>query len=270
MSEETTGQQTSTPDQDGHGKKRHWLLVGIIGYAAVMTLVVIAGLVIGAILFLGHSDEEIAQAVDPTETAEEVIETPAPEPTITAESEPTEAPEATPTSEPEATATPEPTVTPESESESLDKIITDCSPSCDGEAIPLAADYIGSGPHPIVLMTSVGTEHEWSDMLPEVWWPDRVEDVQLVAIIGPETEVVIQECPYQDAPSIFRYRFERSVRIVEASSGMTIDSEVLLGSEPRECQMQEPWYLVRLDGDHVEYEQVEEWLEPFVTRNIPQ
>lgn len=264
MSEEATKQRSSAPDPNGPDKKRNWLLAKILGYAVVLSLVVIVGIVIGAVLFSDTGDDEVAQAVDPVETAEEVIETPEPEPT--------EAPEATPTSEPEPTATtePEPTVTPEPESDSLDKIIGECAPSCDGVALPHAASYVGSGPHPIVLMGSDGTEHEWSEMLPEEWWPDRVEDVQLVAIVGPETEVVLEECLYQGAPSIVRYRFERSIRIVEASTGMTIDSAVLLGTEPRECRMQEPWNLVRLEGDPVEYEQVEEWLEPFVTQNIPQ
>lgn len=193
--------------------------------------------------------EAIASPTPPEEPVESPTVTPSPTETRTPPSAPT------PTAIPTATATP---------SGVDEKVIGACEPTCRGEAVPGAAAYAGSGPHPIVLLDTQGSEHAWTNELPREWWPATVEEVQLVAMIGPEEEVVIEVCPY-NGPDITRFRYQSSIRLVEASTGIELDSAVLAGSDPRECRSTESWSLTRLEGERPTVEQAEEWLRPFVT-----
>ncbi|HSJ28801.1 MAG TPA: hypothetical protein VLB67_11365, partial [Acidimicrobiia bacterium] len=75
-----------------------------------------------------------------------------------------------------------------------DKVIAACAPSCAGELVVGAAPFAGPNPHPVVLLDPLGGESEWIDLLPREWWPVEVSDVQLVAVLGFEEEVVIEVC----------------------------------------------------------------------------
>jgi hypothetical protein len=201
---------------------------------------------------------EVAQAVQATLQA-------VPSPTATDEPVelPTDTPSPTATAMPSSTPTPSATATPSGVDE---KTIGACEPVCRGEAVLEAATYVGPGPHPVVLLDTQGSEHPWTNELPREWWPATVEELQLVALIGPEEEVVIEVCPY-NGPDITRFRYQHSIRLVEASTGIEVDSAVLTGSDPRECRATEAWSLERLEGERPTYEQVEEWLRPFVTED---
>jgi hypothetical protein len=146
-----------------------------------------------------------------------------------------------------------------------DKVIAACAASCAGEVVAGAAPYAGPNPHPVVLLDPMGGESEWIDLLPREWWPVEVSDVQLVAVLGFEEEVVIEVCPYTPPPDVTRYRYQRSIRLVEAVSGVTLDSAVLTGADPRQCAPTEAVSLTRLDGEPVSFDQVEAWLSPWVT-----
>jgi hypothetical protein len=220
-------------------------------------------LVLGVLLLLvaaacGADDDDDERATEVAQGVQATLEA-VPSPTETGTPPPAPTPTATAT--PANTPTPVPTATPSGVDE---KVIGACEPICRGETVPGAAAYAGPGPHLIVLLDTQGQEHAWTNELPREWWPATVEEVQLIAVIGSEEEVVIEVCPY-DGPDITRFRYQRSIRLVEATTGIEVGSAVLAGSDPRECEMTEPWNLTRLEGERPTVEQAEEWLRPFVT-----
>jgi hypothetical protein len=130
---------------------------------------------------------------------------------------------------------------------------------CSGQGIAEAAAYQGDGPHLLVLISSDGESHAWSGRLPDSWDPDSVGEVELVACVYPEGERSIEVCRY-DGPDITRYRHEMEIRLLAAQTGRPVASTVLSGNDPRACRLMEDHDLVRLEGTHVSYDDVEAWL----------
>ena len=134
---------------------------------------------------------------------------------------------------------------------------------CSGRGVPDAAAYAGGGVHPVVVLTSSGEPHDWSDDLAETWYPQSVQAAQLVACVEEEQERSIEVCPY-NGPDITRYRYEVSLRLVEARTGVEVASTVLRGNDPRECRQTEDYDLTRLAGDHISYSAAADWLRAHV------
>jgi len=134
---------------------------------------------------------------------------------------------------------------------------------CESGRIPQAADYQGDQ-HPVVLLDFAGNEHGWSDELPMEWLPTAVEETQLVVCVGEEKESRIQTCEYWLGPDIERYQYRLHVTLRKAKTGDTIADTYLLGSMPRACQNTEDYWLTRLEGSHVSFDQVQEWLRGYV------
>ena len=195
-------------------------------------------------------------------TTEPATDSTAPESTIAETTTTTTPPTTTTTTTPPTTTTTTTTTTP------IEKIIDACSVSCRAEPVPQAAAFQGAGPHPVVLLGAEGQEHPWSNDLPAAWRPPTVNDVQLVTVVGPEQEIVIEVCPYTPPPNITRYRYQTDIRLVEASTGVTLVSTVLVGADPRDCRQQEAMSLTRLDGEPVTAQQVEDWLRPVVSEAV--
>jgi hypothetical protein len=132
------------------------------------------------------------------------------------------------------------------------------APVCKGIGIPEAAAYNPhhEGKHPVVLLSSNGNEHEWSDDLPAEWWhPTAIEEVQLVICVGEEGENVLGTCEY-DAPAplniVTRYQFYLPVTIREAKTGRIIVSTNVYGwPGPPNCKPTEGYYVTRSEGSHV-------------------
>jgi hypothetical protein len=110
-----------------------------------------------------------------------------------------------------------------------------------------------------VLLSSDGTRHSWSDNVADEWVPETVQEAQLVACVDEEQERSIEVCLY-NGPSITRYRYTVSVRLVQARTGAEVASTTVHGSMPRECRQTEDYDLTRLAGDHVPFAAVEEWM----------
>lgn len=140
---------------------------------------------------------------------------------------------------------------------------------CAGRGASAAGAYTGGGIHSAVLLSSGGGAHDWSDDLPEAWLPASVGEAQLVACVAEEAENEIEECLY-NGPSIHRYQYQVSLRLVEARTGAVVATTVLEGSPPRECQPSEPYDLTRLAGDHVSYAAAEDWMRGYVEGGAPQ
>jgi hypothetical protein len=134
---------------------------------------------------------------------------------------------------------------------------------CSGRGVPDAAAYAGGGVHPVVVLTSSGEPHDWSDDLAETWYPQSVQAAQLVACVEEEQERSIEVCPY-NGPDITRYRYEVAIRLVEARTGVEVASTVLRGNDPRECRQTEDYDLTRLAGDHISYSAAADWLRAHV------
>lgn len=132
-----------------------------------------------------------------------------------------------------------------------------------GLGIPQAGVYEGSE-HPVVLLDSTGNEHAWSDELPMEWLPMAIESTQLVVCVGEEREIKIQTCQYLTGPPITRYRYTLGVELREAKTGRVVAATTLDGSWPRACQHTESYSLTRLEGSHVSFDQVREWLRSYV------
>jgi hypothetical protein len=130
---------------------------------------------------------------------------------------------------------------------------------CSWQGVEGAAAYEGADPHPVVLVASDGMNHAWSDQLPDAWEPESLADVELVACVHPEREVAIEVCQY-NGPDITRYRNEVEIRLMAARTGAQVAATVVRGTDPRECQQMEDYDLVRLEGSHVSYDDVEAWL----------
>lgn len=127
-----------------------------------------------------------------------------------------------------------------------------------GIGVPKAAAYQGSA-HPVVLISSTGEIHKWSDELPLEWLPTTVEDTQLVVCVREEREKAVQVCKYF-GPDITRYQYYLSVTLMEAKTGNTVAATTLYGSLPRACLYTEDYWLTRLAGSHVSFDQLREWL----------
>jgi hypothetical protein len=134
---------------------------------------------------------------------------------------------------------------------------------CEGLGITEAGTYRGNE-HPVVLLDSTGNGHEWSDQIPVEWLPSAVAETQLVVCVGEEREIKIETCEYMIGPDIIRYRYSLDIKLREAKTGKIINATTLDGSLPRACEFSEPYSLTRLEGSHVSFDQVQEWLRRYV------
>lgn len=137
-------------------------------------------------------------------------------------------------------------------------------PVCSGQANVAAAPFAGTGPHPLFIQSGDGDLHMgWNGQVNETWRPVTVEDIELVACIGEAKEVSIEVCEYIGS-NITRYRYETTVRLVEARTGHQVASKVFQGSSPRECNYSERADLTELFGSEIGYSDIEDWLSGFV------
>jgi len=139
---------------------------------------------------------------------------------------------------------------------------------CSRRGVAGAGAYAGEGVHPVVLLSSSGEDHDWSDDLPHGWAAQSVEDAQLVACVDAEQESSIEVCEYI-GPDITRYRYEVSLRLVEAQTGAEVASTVLGGNDPRQCQQTEAYDLTRLAGDPVSFAAARDWMQAYVEGSAP-
>ncbi|MCB9593789.1 MAG: hypothetical protein H6719_13735 [Sandaracinaceae bacterium] len=116
--------------------------------------------------------------------------------------------------------------------------VADAAEVCDHGIVQGAAPVIEGQANPIVAFSQgvSGWIYAGSEM--PVEWERAADsvDARLVLCLGEEEDQVIEDCAYgQSEFEIHRYRRARPARLVEASSGRTLQSARLLGSEPSEC-----------------------------------
>lgn len=146
------------------------------------------------------------------------------------------------------------------------EILDALAPVCEGGAVAEAALYTGGeGLHPVVLLDGSGDSHRWTGQVPSEWWPESVGTTELVVCVGEEQEVLIETCPYIGGPPIDRYQYVIHVELVAAQTGEMIAADDISGDAPRQCRQSEPVELVRLEGSHVAFSDVRDWLTPYVS-----
>lgn len=147
---------------------------------------------------------------------------------------------------------------------SASTVATDLLEVCAGGSAPDAAPYAGGpGLHPVMaLSTATNSLHSWNNQL-GAWTSANPTEIQLVACIGQETRVEIEEC-YYNGPNIHRYVFRVPVQLRAATTGQVIASTTLEGTPPRNCRQTEPYYLVTLEGQHVSYTDFSNWARGYV------
>ena len=137
---------------------------------------------------------------------------------------------------------------------------------CRGESIERAANYQEGKGNLMVLLSSTGERHPWTDEIPDTWEPTGIRFAQLVVCAEEPHTVLIETCgPYftltgQRAPDINRYRYQMRVQIYIARTGKLLASTTLYGNAPRECRPIEKYGLTTLVGDPIPFSRLHEWL----------
>jgi len=144
------------------------------------------------------------------------------------------------------------------------QIIEAMQPVAKGEGVAQAASYTRDGGiNPVVLISSSGEIHGWTDDIPTEWKPTSVEETELVICVGEEEEKIIEVCEYY-GPSITRYQHYVEVELREARTGKLVANTILYGSMPRHCKQSESYSVTRLYGSDVSFDQVTGWVETYV------
>ncbi len=144
-----------------------------------------------------------------------------------------------------------------------EQLITAFSEVHEGIGVSQAASYKGSGPHEILLLDFSGGRHGWTTSIPIEWRSKNVTGIELVVLVGEEKENVLGTCSYY-GPSVTRYQYSVEAELREAKTGKIVASITLYGSEPRHCGQTEDYHLTRLEGSHVSFSQLSEWLRQYV------
>jgi formylglycine-generating enzyme required for sulfatase activity len=142
--------------------------------------------------------------------------------------------------------------------------------ACQGKGISQAAEYEGGpGPHYIVLLSTSGEPHRWSNDIPDTWSPSNIGSTELVVCVGNERRRSIETCAYTGGGFVERLVREIDVTVVEASTGAIVAQETLRGGNPRSCS-QTVWSdrsdrTDSIEGSRVKARQVLDFLRPIVT-----
>lgn len=134
----------------------------------------------------------------------------------------------------------------------------------EGTPIESAAAYQGNGIHPFVIVSSSEEISSWNEQINEEWFPDSVEDAQLVVCVGPMKKEVVEVCEYMFGGDVTRYQYGIPVRLIEARTGQTVIYQTVYAKPPRDCQASESLDLVELVGPEVTYSWLSAWLQNYV------
>ena len=126
--------------------------------------------------------------------------------------------------------------------ESRPDVLAGLSAACSGRGVAGTTPYPQGDLHPTVILDERGQVGVDTDQgIGLGWEPMAVRFAQLVACVSEEEDVQVEHCPYTleggGVASITRVRYQRDIRVVEASSGRTALDTTLEGSNPEECPL---------------------------------
>jgi len=112
----------------------------------------------------------------------------------------------------------------------LPEILEALKPVLQGHGVSEAGAYDPNSPTPphIVIMDPTGKEHEYNDYLcfPPEWQPSSISDTELVVVIGPKEEVMLNTAIYigtsGGSSKVTRYASQRDVHVLLAQTGAEI------------------------------------------------
>ena len=157
-------------------------------------------------------------------------------------------------------------------------VISAAAPAAFGEGVLSAGAYQPeeSGPHRVVILSGAGKayadwlEEDWNSRLPSDWVPESAGDIELVAVLSPERKEYLGSRPYTGLDEIVdfaAYAFAIDIALKEARTGKTVATTTLSGSVPSFdfVEYQVPGQEPHIDGEHIAYSSLEEWLCPYVS-----
>jgi uncharacterized protein YjbI with pentapeptide repeats len=121
-------------------------------------------------------------------------------------------------------------------------ILAALSSACGGNGVAGTAPYPQGDLHPMVILDERGDVGVDTDQAVGLGWePMAVRFAQLVACVSEEEDIQVEHCPYTleggGVASITRVRYQRDIRVIEASTGRTVFDKTLEGSNPQECPL---------------------------------
>lgn len=150
------------------------------------------------------------------------------------------------------------------------KFPADLAPAARAEPVPQAADIPSDRKtfKTVVLRTS-GILDKWQEYLPEEWRAYRVQDTQIVLVVGPQKKSFLSKQHYPNgAPPVSRYKFEMEASVVAAKSGKVL-SWRRFENIPRPVKNREAWELTEISRP-VAWRTVFDWLKHQALAGFPE
>lgn len=159
-----------------------------------------------------------------------------------------------------------PTITPLSTA----KFPEDLAPAARAQPVPDAADLPAERKtFKTVVLRSSGVLDKWQEYLPEEWRSYRVQDTQLVLVVGPQKKTFLSKQHYPNgAPSVSRYKFEMEASVVAAKTGKVL-SWRRFENIPRPVKNLEAWELTEISRP-VSWRTVFDWLQHQAAAGFPE
>ncbi len=181
---------------------------------------------------------------------------------------PTVTPMPTDTPTPIDTPTPTVTLSPSEIAGILSILATE-----EDKGVPEAKEYDQEkrGPHRIVLLTASGELSDFYKSLPDSWKPSTISEVELVAVLSFQQEIVasatyMSNCPgTRSSVVINRIRRNTFVVVKEAKTGKVVASQLFKGSDPPSFGWSVKCIKIKgFFGDPVPFSTIYQWLMGYV------
>lgn len=142
------------------------------------------------------------------------------------------------------------------------KFPEELAPAARTQPVPIAAAFVVSNqPHKMVFMKPNGALHPWHEDhygYHEDWHTERVEETELIVVVGNATKHQVEVIPYgNNAPPITRYRYQLDASLIEAKTGNVLTYRSF-HNLPRHARPREAWDLTAI-GAPVTYHTVFRW-----------
>jgi hypothetical protein len=142
------------------------------------------------------------------------------------------------------------------------KFPEELAPAAQAQPVPIAAAFHASDlPHKMVFLKANGGLHPWHekhDGFNEEWYTARVEETELVVVVGNSQKLAISHQTYPGgAPPITRYQYNLEAWLIEAKTGRVLANR-WFHNMPRQLRARETWETTVI-GAPVSYHIVFKW-----------
>ncbi|MCS7045761.1 MAG: hypothetical protein NZO58_05350 [Gemmataceae bacterium] len=145
------------------------------------------------------------------------------------------------------------------------------APAAHGKPVPEAAPYeIADRPHKLVFLKTNGREHPWQEEHANHngdWCTTKVEEVELIVVVGPSRELLVEQKVYHNAPPVDRYQYDLEAWLVEAKTGAVL-ARRKFQNRPRLARSREDFATTRI-GAPVSYHTVFRWAAEIARHGAP-